>query len=143
MNGYTKTYVLEFRISELKSVLNQISLPATGRKAELQARIFHYFGEPFNNSPPDLRPAREEWRLQSASGSSHSVCSHHSTLESVRQVIRNTGHTFLIPHSTHPASACAALECCMQPQQSWEGFRGLKPRCGAWCQARISRSPSF
>jgi len=69
MNALTKTYVLEFRISELKSVLNQLSLSTTGRKAELQSRIFQYFGEPFKGGPTSDSPAKEQWRLQAASGS--------------------------------------------------------------------------
>lgn len=65
-----RSYVLAFRILELKSVLNQLSLPITGRKTDLQRRIFHYFGVPFAGLPPTVyEPPKEEWKLQAASES--------------------------------------------------------------------------
>ena len=57
--------VLELRVADLKAVLSQLSLPITGRKALLQKRIFHYFGESFQGEPPS-EPAKEEWKLQNA-----------------------------------------------------------------------------
>ena len=67
MNSATKSYVAQFRIKELKSALDQLSLPTSGRKAELQARLGAYFGEPVpNNIFCNVEPAKEEWRLQAA-----------------------------------------------------------------------------
>lgn len=63
-----RKYVLGLRVAELKSVLNQLSLPSSGKKQILQTRIFHYFGESFCGVLPSHdQPVKEEWRLQAAS----------------------------------------------------------------------------
>ena len=88
MNGQTRTHVLGFRISELKSVLNQLSLSTSGRKAELQGRIFQYFGEPFRGTPSNPQAPKEEWRLQAASRSPYMIL---ATTEELFRYLGATG----------------------------------------------------
>lgn len=59
--------VLELRVAELKSVLNQLSLPNNGKKLVLQTRIFNYFGESYLGQPLQIEPVKEEWKRQAAS----------------------------------------------------------------------------
>lgn len=71
LEPHIRQCILEFRIAELKAVLNVLSLPISGRKQELQARVFHYLGESFQGVPPSqFEPVKEEWRVQAASESS-------------------------------------------------------------------------
>ncbi len=66
---FLREHVPDFRVLELKTVLSQLGLPTTGRKQELQTRIFHYFGQSFAGIPPAAEAPREEWKLQTASTS--------------------------------------------------------------------------
>lgn len=45
MNETVKSYISHFRIRELQSVLEQLGLPKSGRKSDLVARVFAFFGE--------------------------------------------------------------------------------------------------
>jgi SAP domain len=45
MNVTVRGYISQFRVRELQAVLEQLGLPRTGRKADLVARIFAFFGE--------------------------------------------------------------------------------------------------
>lgn len=45
MNEVVRGYISHFRVRELQAVLEQLGLPKTGRKADLVARIFTFFGE--------------------------------------------------------------------------------------------------
>lgn len=67
LDEFLRAHVLDFRVLELKTVLSQLGLPITGRKQELQTRIFHYFGLSFAGIPPTAEAPKEEWKLQAAS----------------------------------------------------------------------------
>ena len=45
MNVTVRGYISQFRVRELQAVLEQLGLSRTGRKADLVARIFAFFGE--------------------------------------------------------------------------------------------------
>lgn len=45
MNETVRGYISAFRVRELQAVLEQLGLPKTGRKADLVARVFAFFGE--------------------------------------------------------------------------------------------------
>lgn len=59
--------LLELRVVELKLVLCQLALPASGKKADLQTRIFNYLGHGFLGQPLQFEPVKEEWKRQAAS----------------------------------------------------------------------------
>ena len=67
MNGTVRGYILHFRVAELQSCLQELGLSKKGLKAELQARLFAYFGEaPSNVAAPGTAVPREQHRLDSA-----------------------------------------------------------------------------
>lgn len=67
LDEFLRSNVLDFRVQELKSVLSQLGLPLTGRKQELQTRVFHYFGQSFAGILSATEAPKEEWKLQAAS----------------------------------------------------------------------------
>ena len=66
MNGTIRSYINAFRVAELQMCLQELGLSKKGLKAELQARLFAYFGEAFRGIPPAPAPPREQHRLDSA-----------------------------------------------------------------------------
>lgn len=61
MNVTVRGYISQFRVRELQAVLEQLGLSRTGRKADLVARIFAFFGEEPPTNPrympvPSLLP---------------------------------------------------------------------------------------
>ena len=72
MNVTVRGYISQFRVRELQAVLEQLGLSRTGRKADLVARIFAFFGEePPTNSrcipmPMLLPPLQRHTHLQPA-----------------------------------------------------------------------------
>ena len=70
MNPDTRRKLFAFRVIELKNVLERLSLPQSGKKADLQNRILGYFGEG-SRADQRVEPAREQWKIQAAGESSH------------------------------------------------------------------------
>jgi SAP domain len=72
MNVTVRGYISQFRVRELQAVLEQLGLSRTGRKADLVARIFAFFGEepPTNPRcipmPMLLPPLQRHTHLQAA-----------------------------------------------------------------------------
>lgn len=93
MNLTTKLYVSQFRIKELKAILERLSLPTGGRKADLQNRVLAYFGEPL---PLGVRcnvaPARDPWKIQAA-GKPYS-CSHTAVHTATNDACRFSARAF-------------------------------------------------
>lgn len=70
MNDAVKGYITHFRVRELQSVLEQLGLPKTGRKADLVNRIFAFFGE----DPPTGLVRCGLCRVIGAGGRSSRLC---------------------------------------------------------------------
>eukprot|EP00887_Chlorella_sp_A99_P007921 scaffold12.g7921.t1 len=66
-NLSTASLVRTFRVAELQECCMHLGLPKSGRKADLQARILAFMGdEEVTLRGPPARPAREQWRVESA-----------------------------------------------------------------------------
>lgn len=64
--------LLTFRVAELTECATRLGLVKSGKKADLQARILAYLGEPLADLSPGLRgpatrPPMQQWRVEAAS----------------------------------------------------------------------------
>ena len=66
MNATLRNYIVAFRVAELQLCLQELGLSKKGLKAELQARLFAYFGEASSLAGRGTAPPREQHRLDSA-----------------------------------------------------------------------------
>lgn len=66
MNAILRSYILAFRVAELQLCLQELGLSKNGLKADLQARLFAYFGEASSVAGRGTVPPREQHRLDSA-----------------------------------------------------------------------------
>lgn len=67
MNATLRSYIVSFRVAELQLCLHKLGLSRNGLKAELQARLFAYFGDNSSSvAGRGVTPAREQHRLDSA-----------------------------------------------------------------------------
>lgn len=70
MNGTIRSYIRSFRVAELQLCLQELGLSKKGLKAELQARLYAYFGEAPGGValPGGTAVPRDQHRLESAGG---------------------------------------------------------------------------
>ncbi len=66
MNTDLRSYILSFRVPELQLCLQELGLSKKGLKADLQARLFAYFGAANRVAAGGVNPPREQHRLDSA-----------------------------------------------------------------------------
>ncbi|CAL8467896.1 g7434 [Coccomyxa elongata] len=66
MNTDLRSYILSFRVAELQLCLQELGLSKKGLKADLQARLFAYFGAANRVAAGGVNPPREQHRLDSA-----------------------------------------------------------------------------
>ena len=66
MNATLRSYILAFRVAELQLCLQELGLSKKGLKAELQARLFAYFGEASSlaGRAQRHRVSSTDWTLQ-------------------------------------------------------------------------------
>ncbi|KAK9835201.1 hypothetical protein WJX81_005406 [Elliptochloris bilobata] len=64
MDAKVRKKMAALRIRELQQVLDRLGLEKKGRKADLQARIAAYFGEPAANGT--VQPPREQYKIDAA-----------------------------------------------------------------------------
>lgn len=80
MNATLRSYILSFRVAELQQCLQELGLSKKGLKAELQARLFAYFGEASSVAGRGTAPPREQHRLDSACARPGGSCGAHQCM---------------------------------------------------------------
>lgn len=63
---HLRSYIRSFRVAELQLCLQELGLSKKGLKADLQARLFAYFGAANSVAAGGVNPPREQHRLDSA-----------------------------------------------------------------------------
>ena len=66
MNTDLRSFIRSFRVAELQLCLQELGLSRKGLKADLQARLFAYFGAANSVAAGGVNPPREQHRLDSA-----------------------------------------------------------------------------